>query len=147
MGVGGVAGGTVTWLLRVLDRVAGDRPDGGTTGLFLTTVTFLLALFPGALATALGRRHGARVLLAAGGLAVVTVLVARLGWDRLTGAPAPAVGAALALTAAMAAVVAGAAWATAWLTRSAVGPGGSGLAGPRPPSRGSQGPTLGGGGS
>jgi hypothetical protein len=136
LGVGGVAGGTVAWLLRFLALAAGTRPDAGTTGMFLTVMTFVVALLPGAVATALERRRTGRLLLAAGGIAVVVLLAARLDRELPSAASLPAVGVTVLLVAALLAVVVGAVWATAWLTRSAVGPGGSGLAGP----------TLGGGG-
>jgi len=146
LGVGGVAGGTVTWLLRLLDRVTGVRPDAGTAAAFLTTMTFLGALLPGAVATALERRRTARVLLVAGGVAA-GLLVGRLGLDRLAAASAPATVVVVVLVAALAGVVAGAVWATALFTRSAVGPGGTGLTGPRLPVGDDLGPTPRGGGS
>jgi drug/metabolite transporter superfamily protein YnfA len=146
LGVGGVAGGTVAWLLRLLARATGGGPDAGTTEMFLTTMSFLVALLPGALATALERRRGGRVLLAAGGVAVAGFLVARLAPDRLAAASVPAIGVVVVLGAALTGVVTGAVLATAWLTRSAVGPGGSGLAGPPHASRDGREPTRGGGG-
>lgn len=149
--VGGVAGGTVAWLLRLLARATGSAPDAGTAVTFLTTMTFFGALLPGAVATALQRRRTARGLLVAGGVAVAGLLVGRLvgllGLDRLATASAPAAGVLVVLVVALAGVVAGAVWATAWLTRSAVGPGGSGLAGPRRPAGVDRRATPGGGGS
>ncbi|MCK6212263.1 hypothetical protein KZX45_17105 [Georgenia sp. EYE_87] len=133
LGVGGVAAGTVTWLLRVLDRATGSTPDAGTAGTFLTTMTFLVALLPGTLAAAVERRRSSRVLLSAGGLTVAGLLVARV-WDRPAAESAAALG-IVVVTVVLIGVVAGAVWAAAWLTRSAVGPGGSGLAGPRVESR------------
>ncbi|GAA4288816.1 hypothetical protein [Georgenia daeguensis] len=134
LGIGGTAGGAVAWLLRLLAVATGSRPDAGTAETFLVTMTFLVALLPGALATALERRRSARVLLVAGGVAVLGLLLAPI-WVQLGGASGPGVGALVVSTVVLAGVVAGAVWATAWLIRAAVGPGGSGLAGPPPPPR------------
>lgn len=120
LGTGGLAGGAVTWLLRFTALATGGRPDDGTTGTFLAVTTFVVALLPGAVATALGRRRTGRALLAAGAVGVAVLLAAAHEWDRLAGLAPAALGAIVPLWAAVLGVVAGAAVATAWLTGAAV---------------------------
>jgi len=120
LGVGGVAGGVSVWLLRLAALAAGERPDAGTTGMFLAVVTFVACLLPGAVATALGRRRTGRALLAAGSAGVVIVGAVAQHGDRLAALSPAALGVTVVLYGGLLAVVAGAAVATAWLTAASV---------------------------
>ncbi|PFG39468.1 hypothetical protein ATJ97_1974 [Georgenia soli] len=122
LGVGGVAGGVCVWLLRLAALAAGERPDAGTTGMLVAVVTFVAALLPGAVATALGRRRTGRALLAAGSVVVATAGAAAQDWQRLSVLSPVALGVTVALYGGLLAVVVGAAAATDWLADAAVRP-------------------------